>query len=729
MTADSQRAQSRKRDQYVNTLKRGFALAFPKKNPSTASDWAELFVSIEARIAKSLRDPSDAIGTRAAFQSGYGLFYTHEVRNGALEKRRHKTLSDRGAEQQCWQAFCERTGRDARSEHEKLAHKRAVETLKQPNKPTPKKRSAVSTSPRSIIPCVFPTNVSKHPELATTGAVFAHSYQIALGNGNGPRMYTWPQFRVQEPQRALIETRLRDTQSLRMRGCGQHFEASESAIAFYDWVQVHGFLNLSNGDMRELVKQARAPGKSPTDLRTSDLKALKCPPKRCAEEHEQRLRSGLVPLAFGSFNSVWGFAKDVKTCSAFLIEDMQAVVFRIPLRDAMRIPCSLEQAIDEAYNMLDAAHAGFGVPIRGMCLATHGSETPCHRVCAVMTRAETSCDRRIGNGKTLITKTPLPPLHPLRRYFESLNRAIWLMSLRRRLHLDTKLANFVDTFKDMQDGAGSIFAIDLDSSTYRRIGSDSFESSQQGWRPVYLFNALLISVQLRMQLRSEEYEELWWKWMREPLKTLLVQLQSDEFQHAYDSSFQFAAAFVRNLKWGGPLPERDLPDQPEFDDPNDLNTWLAEGYAGYYIYGAYSKYLALGGECCLKAQFEQARQRYRGAAFAEERARSDFAEWYRVNYRLRFAPMLRFFADRRHADRAAAPRLVEVMFEFANAAWDDLIRAFVDVAPKATIPRHRRWEPIVSEGALAARAAVIESDDSPSWRALACAATGVALEK
>ena len=73
--------------------------------------------------------------------------------------------------------------------------------------------------------------------------------------------------------------------------------------------------------------------------------------------------------------------------------------------------------------------------------------------------------------------------------------------------------------------------------------------------------------------------------MRE-LKTLLVQLQNDEFQHAYDSSFRFAAAFVRNLKWAGPPPERDLPDQPEFDDPNDLNTWLAEAYAGYYIYGA-----------------------------------------------------------------------------------------------------------------------------------------------
>ena len=57
-------------------------------------------------------------------------------------------------------------------------------------------------------------------------------------------------------------------------------------------------------------------------------------------------------------------------------------------------------------------------------------------------------DRRIGNGKVLILEDACLPLHPLRRYFESLNRAVWLMPLRRRLHLDTKLANFVDTFGD-----------------------------------------------------------------------------------------------------------------------------------------------------------------------------------------------------------------------------------------------------------------------------------------
>ena len=114
--ADAQRLQAKKRDQYASTLKRAFALAYAKTTPSTAVEWAALYVNVEARVAKSLRDKTDAIGDRAAFQSGYGFFHTHELRNGALEKRHHPKVQDRTAEQQCWEAFCERTSRDARSE-------------------------------------------------------------------------------------------------------------------------------------------------------------------------------------------------------------------------------------------------------------------------------------------------------------------------------------------------------------------------------------------------------------------------------------------------------------------------------------------------------------------------------------------------------------------------------------------------------------------------------------
>jgi len=737
VAADAQRLQTKKRDQYVSTLKRAFVLAYAKTIPSTAAEWAALYVSIEARVAKSLRDKNDGIGDRAAFQSGYGLFHTHELRNGALEKRHHPKVLDRTTEQQHWEAFCERTSRDARSEAQKQAHKRAVNALRgaAPIAPVQKhpKRSAANASPRSVTASAFPPAVSAHAELASTEAVFAYSYQVALGNGAvGPRMRTWPRFRVQEPPRSLIESTLADGRLVRMNGRAHPFDriadaTPGSAIAFREWVDHHGFLNLSNSDLRQLVHQVRSiaeEARKPVgDFFKSDLRSLACPRGRCSEEHARRLRAGLVPLAFGSFNSVWGLARDVKATPAFVDEDPRTIVFRIPLRDAMRIACSEEQAVDEVCNVLDAAYAGFGVPIHGACLVTRERDEPCHRACAVMTRAEVSCDRRLGNGRVLIGAKPVPPLHPLRTYFESLNRAIWLMSLRRRLHLDTKLANFVDTFRDLDDGTGGIFAIDLDSNTYKRIGSDSAESSAQGWRPVYLYNALLISVQLRMQLRSEEYDELWWKWMREPLQTLLVQLQGGE--RAYDPEFQSVAAFVRNLKWAGPLPERNLPDQPEFDDQNDLNAWLAEAYAGYYIYGAYSEYLAPGGDCCLKARIQQARDRHKGAAFAEQRARHDVAEWYKTNYRLRFAPMLRFFSDRRCASRAEAPMVVEVLFEFANATWDELVKSFVDVAPTAQMPRRKHWEPLVSEGMLAARAAAVEDDDLPGWRALASAASGV----
>ena len=65
--ADAQRLQAKKRDQYASTLKRAFALAYAKTTPSTAVEWAELYVNIEARVAKSLRDKTDAIGDGKIF--------------------------------------------------------------------------------------------------------------------------------------------------------------------------------------------------------------------------------------------------------------------------------------------------------------------------------------------------------------------------------------------------------------------------------------------------------------------------------------------------------------------------------------------------------------------------------------------------------------------------------------------------------------------------------------
>ena len=95
--------------------------------------------------------------------------------------------------------------------------------------------------------------------------------------------------------------------------------------------------------MRELVKQVRAIGNGCRPASQS----------QGAQVPSEALRRGHAAPSPDSYR--WSLApstpfkpvKDAKTCSAFSIEDMHAVVFRIPLRDAMRIARSLEQAVDE----------------------------------------------------------------------------------------------------------------------------------------------------------------------------------------------------------------------------------------------------------------------------------------------------------------------------------------------------------------------------------------------
>ena len=220
MPMGSQRAQSQKRDQYVNTLKRALH-GLSQKEPSTASEWAELFVSVEAR-RKIACDASDAIGARG-IQSGYG-FYTHEVRNGALEKRQHATISDRDAEQRCWKAFCERTGRDALRERE--AAKAGRRGTRSGPTPTPKKRSVNNTSPRSVSLRV-PNEGLKGPRAATTEACLRTRTRSPSATAAG--LSTRGRSFECRSRESADRTSLRDAQSVRMRGCGHAFEVSESS--------------------------------------------------------------------------------------------------------------------------------------------------------------------------------------------------------------------------------------------------------------------------------------------------------------------------------------------------------------------------------------------------------------------------------------------------------------------------------------------------------------------
>jgi hypothetical protein len=250
--------------------------------------------------------------------------------------------------------------------------------------------------------------------------------------------------------------------------------------------------------------------------------------------------------------------------------------------------------------MVDAASAGFGVPVYATCLVTSVVNLPGtedlhatnYRVCAVIQRCTMSADRRIGaNLPPSIVQRDRAERVAAEAYFCALNNVIWCMSLKRRINLDVKFANLVDTYplEKLSNSADSsvlprLFLIDLDSTTYRQLpgtrtsgAAEDANSklkhltpSDQGWRPIYLYNALIMSVQLRIIVSDQSiYHELWWDRVRRPLQTLLAQLKASESEtsaNGYDEEYDCMCELVREIKWTGPLPSRELPDLPEIDN-------------------------------------------------------------------------------------------------------------------------------------------------------------------
>ena len=764
--------------QYAAALKHSFQRVLSKSPGITdAAGWAELYVKLEAQLAALARSGRGAVedavllGERASFKAGYALWYSHTLDGGVLRPiLGARAAYDREAEERAWVGFCVRTGRDSRSEAQVRAQAHAAAVLREErNAPAPAPAPAPARAQRRGVkrPPVAAAEAPEAPlfplapdtdaaALEAPVDVYADSFGRALAGG---AMRGWPRFHVPAPPRAVVDAAILAGSSVRVLGPTQTgVETVGTQAAFAAWVERLGLNRLSGVDVRRLKEQREAVGACPYARARRD----------CA----------LVPLDQGTYNSVWIYAPPEGTpplsvaqaealffpaVAATMATRPESVVFRVPLAEDARKPTYslLTQAADEIANMADAAHAGFGVAL--YAAAVIRSDAPArprrrtepaskpdaqerynYRVCAVLHRGTASCDRRVAAMGRLAQLRQEPQRRDwpqrVRAYFEAVNNAVWVMSLKRRLNLDIKMANLVDTFaqsKPFDGPPGSIFVIDFDSTTYHRLplgealdGSDEPDGEDeprpappeaQGWRPVYLYNVLVLSAQLRLLVTdAETYHHMWWSWLRAPIATLLAQVRAGD---GYDEEFRTIAAFVRDLKWTGSLPGRELPECSDVESPRATAARLAEAYVGYYMYGAYTGHLSSSGESNLQRRVESIRTQVRGLPDAARLEREAVAAWYDAQYRRRIAPLVRFFADRRDSDRASASSIVDVLFEFADAPWDQLVRTFVDAQPArrggAALRCNKEWQPLITGEKLAARVWSVPSGPSAAWE---CAA-------
>jgi len=764
-----ERAVAEQKAQYAATVIYALAKALkaqfadPRAESVDASVWARLYVEVEAELSALamkqalVTTPSAGVDRRASFRTGYVLYHTHVLNAAGMivpmalfshQKYNHE------AEAEAWVAFSGGGGGDA--------HKRAAAVLKEEREakrtagvsvpvPVPAKPSVAIAHARqrrsaNKEAALFPAAPDAARTLESASELYELSFARAKGGGPGGDMRGWPRFVVRAVDRSAVYDQVVEG-ARSMSAQGGAFpsivaDESSSAKAFVDWVERLGLNQLSSDDAKSL----RAKGSFDGD-----------------KFEERRRRCGLKLWAFGSYNSVWVLAEGFAVASeaeaaelffpaiATTVKDAPgAIVFRVPLAEMSKPTySSTMQAVDEIANMLDAASAGFGVPVYATGIvqsevALPGAENlkvTNHRVCAVLERCTKSCDRRVVHDAPASIMYDSPKKRVLGAYFDSLNHIVWCMSLRRRLNLDVKLANFVDTFSaenpfnECPVENYRLYVIDLESTTYRRlpVGETSHEQhaapapEAQGWRPIYLYNALLLTVQLRLLINDPNiYHELWWSRLRPSLATLLAQVRAGT---GYDEEFRSMAQFVRDIKWTGPLPVRGLPELPEVDNPRETTLHLAENYAGYYLYGAYTDYLAPGRAHSIeeRAAFLQAQTADPQVRLAEGEAKRVFAADYDTTYRHRLAPLLRFFADRRDTSRDSAAPIVDLLFEFADAPWSELVRQFVDVLPpklpRFAMQRYKSWRPLITGAQLAEQVWSLPAG-SPSWRAARRAAEG-----
>jgi hypothetical protein len=802
-TSAEAQARQREKEQYVATVHRAFARALSALNSrdeeQTALLWAKTYVEVEKKLGNVVRTQSASarhfacgIEERNSFRTGFALWHTHKhaissdgvpsiLKRSPFDRVAHYNCED---EERCWRTH---------SANEKEQHRRAAAIVKadeqqkrsraegasssasssaaprEQKEPEKRQRiqkhrppsaavnqltkemgrSAVSGSPfpdKSVIAL----ERERGEVLNSNKELFELSFERAVGNNQGASlpMRTYPLLQVPLPERGAVKRALDDGRSVGVAPGVEYpplvVGEAESALQFADWVARNGLNSLTKAQ----VKAMRQSGQG---------------------------RANLVPINFGSYNSVWavdassGGLTEERAAAVFfpavaslVAKTPESLVFRIPLAETTEkvTYSSRAQAVEEVSSMVDAASAGFGVPVYATCLVTSVVNLPGtedlhatnYRVCAVIQRCTMSADRRIGaNLPPSIVQRDRAERVAAEAYFCALNNVIWCMSLKRRINLDVKFANLVDTYplEKLSNSADSsvlprLFLIDLDSTTYRQLpgtrtsgAAEDANSklkhltpSDQGWRPIYLYNALIMSVQLRIIVSDQSiYHELWWDRVRRPLQTLLAQLKASESEtsaNGYDEEYDCMCELVREIKWTGPLPSRELPDLPEIDNPRMVTARLAENYAGYYLYGAYKNYLSLG-DGCLATRVGVLRQQCQDGRLNESTAKAGLASDYNARYRHRLAPLVRFFADRRDTDRETAAPLVDLLFEFADAPWSELVRQFVDVrqplSSKHAMRKYKTWRPLPMGDKLALQAWSIP-DGSPMWAQLASVAEG-----
>ena len=433
------------------------------------------------------------------------------------------------------------------------------------------------------------------------------------------------------------------------------FEPSDSQM-WYEWAESV----VQNDQILRLVSTKGGPRRETINASGNDVADKLIARQGKGKRWPEFERLGFLYLSNGSFNAV--FKHECKATTTSLNNILPKLICaNVALGNCvLRVPVgwdSFENVVTELANMAEAAGSGYGPLIAG---AWVGSCSQGHKLFAVLQRGNADWSQRLGQcDVTPLRSAPVA----LERAFQSLSNCIWQISANRCVFFDAKPANLIDTFPvDMDTCNGAVKVIDMDSNSFRRLASASPPGSQ-GWRGVWLFNVLFVSVFLRAALPDAVYKVWWNKHKNAVSHTLELIKQSSLLR--LDEDYQRSRRFLIAAKWtGGFYMKREMPPSQQGTDPEAVAS-TAVNFCTHYFHDAPYR---MATDNIVKKM--------------KRKLPADAMDYYETKWLTRMLPMCRFFEEHMSPSLSNAPLLVEVMKDFCAMSNQDLV-CLVD-PPKST---------------------------------------------
>jgi hypothetical protein len=402
---------------------------------------------------------------------------------------------------------------------------------------------------------------------------------------------------------------------------------------------------------------------------------------------------GLEYVGHGTNNSIWSFARGFNPTelgfpSEFFGEVQgHKMVLRVQtMKEGDRDLLQEHVAIDQMTNMVEAAIGEYGSDIYGIAWTRmmvdihYQGLVPRYRVYTLMAKADYDLERSFNIIFKMMPRTADDK--EIDRVFLSLLDTVWRYSVDHFVFIDAKPTNFVD-FKTVDFKTGvhhKVKAIDLDYAGFRPIAPPVPGGMTQAWRPIWLYNILNMSVQLRMRVPSHYYAKCWWLRILPAIEQTLKDIHEvDAFGD--DEEFRRAAAFVRAAKWTGDLlvgtldshlqyrPE-PMPDIRNFGEPEQMAAEVVNIAKYYFVSAWYDR--------AYNGHVQKIRTAFQSFQFGDPGLRlaiRDIQERYVGEFK-DVIPLIRHFKEQSMRD---SPRLlVDVMYRYAGQRNDVLAARYMD---------------------------------------------------